>query len=186
MVIKTSKIGISYIKDISNQIVLVFRIEPMSEILFDNFSFPKILIDNVKCIVHGVPMHSSDKHGRHDGHVARQSFMKETRRTNLIDDEHVIIEIDKMFGKPFNFMHTKFNGMRTECWQISLIHIVAMLDNIQFGCIGIQPFRQMTVSNEMYFVYPRSIFFHASEPILQIIPISVSFGVNCKRLTFTL
>ena len=91
-----------------------------------------------------------------------------------------------MLRKSFDSVHTKFYGMRAKCRQISLIHIIAMLDDIQFSCLGIQPFWKMSTSNKVNFVNPWSKCLDTSKPISQIVPVPVSFGTDCYGVPFFL
>lgn len=60
-----------------------------------------------------------------------------------------------------------------------------MSDNIQLGMCYIQPVRNMSPGHKVYFPHPGSKLFHSSEPILQIIPIPVSFfSVVCFLYLF--
>ena len=58
---------------------------------------------------------------------------------------------------------------------------VDMLHNLQLGMVGIQPFWQMSVCHDVYLVHPRRKHLYASEPVLQIVPSSVS-GITVINL----
>ena len=67
------------------------------------------------------------------------------------------------------------DGMGIKCGQIFCRDIVLMIYNMQLRIGGIQPLRQMPPGHKVYLIYPRRILFYRSEPILQIVPVTVAY-----------
>ena len=112
--------------------------------------------------------------------------MEKPRGFYVVGDKRIVVKIDKTLRESFDSMHTKLYRMRAKCWQISLIHIIAMLDDIKFFSLSVQPFWKMSTGNKVNFINPRSKCLDASKPISQIIPIPVSFGTDCYGAPFFL
>ena len=108
--------------------------------------------------------------------IAWLAVFKKVRFTDFSRNKHIVIEIYKMFRQALYSMHIQFYCMRTECRKIFFGDIVFVIDYMQFRVACIKPFRKMSPCDKMNFIYPRGIFFHSPEPVLQIIPITKSYG----------
>ena len=80
-------------------------------------------------------------------------------------------------------MQVPLNSMRIKCRAEFLWNKILVINDIQFRCRCVQPFRKMPPCHKMNFTYPRSKLLHTTEPVLKVIPVSVSlFSVICRWL----
>ena len=72
-------------------------------------------------------------------------------------------------------MKIPFNSMGVKCRAEFSGNKIFVSDNVQFRIRCIQPCRDMPPGNKMDFPYPRCILLNSTEPIMQIIPIPITF-----------
>ena len=108
-------------------------------------------------------------------HIYRLSILKKIFLINLIRQKHIIVKIDKLFCQIRNPMQIPFDRMRIKGRPILPRNKVLMIYDTKLWMIRIQPLWQMPPGHKVDLSHPRGILFHAAEPVLQIVPVPISF-----------
>ena len=104
--------------------------------------------------------------------VAGKSMHKKQRGRYRAYQEHIIVEIDKLFRQSFNAVHIQFDRMRIKGRQVLRRDEIGMLHDVKLGICGIQPVRQMPPGDKMDFPYPWSIFLNSPKPVAHQTPVA--------------
>ena len=108
-------------------------------------------------------------------HIYWLSILKKIFLINLIRQKHIIVKIDKLFCQIRNPMQIPFDCMRIKGRPILPRNKVLMIYDTKLWMIRIQPLWQMPPGHKVDLSRPRGILFHAAEPVLQIVPVPISF-----------
>ena len=87
-------------------------------------------------------------------------------RVDLVQQKHVIIEIDKPLGKSQNPVKIPFDGMGIKGRQKFRRDEIFVLYNMKLRMLRIQPFGEMPPGDKMNFPYPGCKLFHTAKPVL--------------------
>ena len=103
---------------------------------------------------------------------ARTDFRSPTNVTQTyglcgLAEEDVVVEVDEMFGQVGNSVQVVFDYHGIECGEELFRYVVLVVYQMYLGIVGIEPFRFLTASHEMYSAHPWSEFLHPAEPVSQ-------------------
>ena len=82
--------------------------------------------------------------------VAWQPFFKKDLFRHRRNDERIIIEIDKILGKPLYPVEVKLYRMRAESGEIFFGDIILVADDIELRVTCVQPLGDMPPGDKMY------------------------------------
>ena len=79
-----------------------------------------------------------------------------------------------MLGQLLDAEKVYLDGVRAECGEVFLRHIIGMPDESQLGTFCVQPFGLLPIGDEEDIVHPGGEFFDTAEPVPEVVPVAVS------------
>ena len=172
---ETRELGQLDVSQISQRDFGKRRRKPFEEMLPYGFSLVKMLIQHGFSHKTGVVIDIGQKmvDCGHDPKITRQSVSEEVRRLDLVEDEHVIAEIDKPLGKPFDPVEIEFDGIAVESGHVLGRNDIPVVKDDQFRVPGVHPPGRIRIGDEIHLVDPGCILLDPAEQIMQHIPAAI-------------